>query len=127
MNPEDYTDSLQPVDLAQTLAEREESARHNTRQASIQELQELVHTLFPDGTHPWAAEFTKFIEQHRAESTVRGETADGFGFVYYPQSNTGIWYKYFGESPAVGLLGPSHFRMISEIMSGSGGSQTVGR
>ena len=127
MNPEDYTDSLQPVDLAETLVERKESARHNLHQVSAQELHELVHTLFPDGTHPWAAEFTKFIEQHRAESPVRGETADGFGFVYYPQSNSGIWYKCIGESPAVGLLGPSHLRMISEIMSASGGSQTVRR
>jgi hypothetical protein len=127
MNPEDYTDSLQPVDFAETLVERKECARHNLRQVSAQELHELVHTLFPDGTHPWAAEFTKFIEQHRAESPVRGETADGFGFVYYPQSISGIWYKYIGKLPAVGLLGPSHLRLITEILSGSGGSQRVGR
>jgi hypothetical protein len=127
MNPEDYPDFLQPVDPAEASVEREKSARHSLRKASIEELQELVHTLFPDGSHPWAAEVTKFIEQHRAESPVRGETSDGFGFVYYPQSSSGIWYKHFGESPAVGLLGPSHLRMISEIMSASGGSQTVGR
>jgi len=124
MKSEDYTDSLQPVDFAEASLEREESARHKVRRASIQELQDLVHTLFPEGTHPWAAEFTKFIEDHRAESPVRGETADGFVFVYYPQSKSGIWYKYFGKSPAVGLLGPSQLRMISEVISASGGSQT---
>jgi hypothetical protein len=125
MNSDDYTDSLQPSDLDEKLVEREESARHTLRRASVQELQELLHTLFPDGTHPWAAEFAKFIEQHRAESPVRGETSDGFVFVYYPQSNSGIWYKYFGDAPAVGLLGPSNLRMISQIMSGSGGTSVA--
>jgi hypothetical protein len=127
MKSEDYTDSLQPVDFDEASLEREESARHKVRRASIKELNDLVHTLFPDGTHPWAAEFTKFIEDHRAESPVRGETSDGFVFVYYPQSNSGIWYKYIGKAPAVGILGPSNLRMISQIMSASGGSQIVGR
>ena len=127
MDPLDYINSLQPSDLDEKLVERRESARHTLRQTSSQELQELVRTLFPDGTHPWAAEFSKFIEEHRAESPVRGETSDGFVFVYYPQSNCGIWYKYVGKLPAVGLLGPSNLRMISEIMAESSGSQTAGR
>ncbi|MFY9987914.1 MAG: hypothetical protein WAK31_24365 [Chthoniobacterales bacterium] len=126
MDPLDYTNSLQPSDFGEKLVERKESARHALRQTSSQELHELVRTLFPDGTHPWAAEFSKFIDEHRAESPVRGETSDGFVFVYYPQSNCGIWYKYFGELPAVGLLGPSNLRMISEIMAESSGSQTTG-
>jgi hypothetical protein len=108
MNSLDYMNCLQPSDFDEKLLERRESARHTLRKTSSQESHELVRTLFPDGTHPWAAEFSKFIEEHRAESLVRGE------------SNCGIWYKYFGESPAVGLLGPSNLRMISEIMAESG-------
>jgi hypothetical protein len=127
MNSLDYMNSLQPSDFDEKLLERRESARHTPRKTSIQESHELVRTLFPDGTHPWAAEFSKFIEEHRAESPVRGETSDGFVFVYYPQSNRGIWYKYFDESLAVGLLWPSHLRLISEIMAESSGSQTAGR
>ena len=48
---------LQPSDFGEKLVERKESARHALRQTSSQELHELVRTLFPDGTHPWAAEF----------------------------------------------------------------------
>ena len=126
MDTLDYMNSLQPSDFDEKLVERKESARHTLHQTSSQELQELVRALFPDGTHPWAAEFSKFIEEHRAESPVRGETSDGFVFVYYPQSKCGIWYKYFGELPAVGLLGPSNLSMISEIMAESSGSLTAG-
>jgi hypothetical protein len=127
MDTLDYINSLQAFDFDKELVERRESVRHTLHQTSSQELHELVRTLFPDGTHPWAAEFSKFIEEHRAESPVRGETSDGFVFVYYPQSNCGIWYKYFDESLAVGLLWPSHLRLISEIMAESSGSQTAGR
>jgi hypothetical protein len=127
MDPLDYMNSLQPSDVDEKPVERRESARHTLRQTSSEELHELVRTLFPDGTHPWAAEFSKFIEEHRAESPVRGETSDGFVFVYYPQSNCGIWYKYVGKLLDVGLLWPSHLRMISDIMAGSSGGQTVGR
>jgi hypothetical protein len=81
-------------------------------------LQALVRQLFPDGTHPWATEFSQFIEERRSESPVRGETSDGV-FIYYPQSKCGMWYKYVGKLLDVGLLGPTELRMISEIMSES--------
>jgi len=86
--------SLQPSDFADKLSQRRKYARHTLRQTPRQELHELVRALFPDGTHPWAAEFSKFIEKHRTEFRVRGETSDGFGLVYYPRSRCGIWYKY---------------------------------
>jgi hypothetical protein len=121
MNSLDYMNSLEPFDLADKLVERQKSARHTLRQVSNDELEALVRQLFPDGTHPRATEFSQFIEEHRSETPVRGETSDGFVFVYYPQSKCGMWYKYTGKSLAVGLLGPTELRMISEIMSGSAG------
>jgi hypothetical protein len=113
--------SLEPFDFADKLVERQKSAGHTMRQVSTDELHAMVRQLFPDGTHPWATEFSQFIEEHRSESPVRGETSDGFVFVYYPQSKCGMWCKYIGTSPAVGLLGATELRMISEIMSGSAG------
>src|SRR3974390_2672197 len=91
--------SLQPPDFAGKLIQRRKCARHTPRQTSRQELHELVRALFRDGTHPWAAEFSKFIERHRTEFLVRGETSDGFGLVYYPRSRCGIWYKYIRKFP----------------------------
>ena len=117
----------EPINFADILAKRRESARNSIREASVAEIHTLVTELYPDGNHPFVEIFSKFIEEHRAESPVRGETSDGFVFVYYPQSNCGIWYKYVGKLPAVGLLGPSDLRMISEIMAESSGSQTAGR
>jgi hypothetical protein len=76
MNSLDYMNSLQPSDFDEKLLERRESSRHTLRKTSSQESHELVRTLFSDGTHPWAAEFSKFIEKHRAESgsEVKGLT-----------------------------------------------------
>jgi hypothetical protein len=65
---------------------------------------------------------SQFIEQHQAEPAVRGETSDGFAFVYYPQSNRGIWYEHTGKALGVGLLGQTSLKQLSEIVSEVGHS-----
>src|SRR6516165_5267406 len=79
----------EPTSYAERLAERKESARRTLRDASSEELQALVAQLFPDGTHPFAEPFSKFIQEHDHEKAVRGETSDGISFVYYPRANQG--------------------------------------
>jgi hypothetical protein len=110
----------EPSILAEILTQRRESARKTLREASPEELRGLVHELFPDGTHPWATPFSQFIEEHSSERAVRGETSDGHAFVYYPRSNRGIWYEKIGSSFAVGLLGETSLKALSEIVSGTG-------
>jgi hypothetical protein len=109
-----------PSDFAEQLIQRAESARRTLRQTSSDELRALVRELFPDGTHPWAVEFSKFIDDHSAEPVVRGEASEGISFVYYPQSKSGVWYRYIDKAPAVGLLGQTDLKLLSEIMSASG-------
>jgi hypothetical protein len=106
--------------FAEMLTQRKESARKTLRESSSEELRGLVHELFPDGTHPWAAPFSKFIEEHSSERAVRGETSDGYGFVYYPRPNRGIWYENTGSAFAVGLLGETSLKTLSEMVSGTG-------
>ncbi|HYZ71760.1 MAG TPA: hypothetical protein VE641_01695, partial [Chthoniobacterales bacterium] len=79
-----------PAGFAETLAQRKEPARRTIRETSTSELRALVLELYPDGTHPFVEPFSEFIEEHKLERAVRGETSDGIGFVYYPQSNKGI-------------------------------------
>ena len=106
----------EPPSFAETLARRKESARQTLRTASPQELHALVAELFPDGTHPFAETFSNFIDQHRSETAVRGETSDGVAFVYYPRSNRGMWYKQTGRVvEGVGLLGENSLKAVSEI------------
>jgi hypothetical protein len=113
----------EPSGFAEKLVQRKESARQTLRKTSCEELRALVRELFPDGTHPWAVSFSRFIEEHHAEPAVRGETSDGFAFVYYPQPNRGIWYEYTGKTLAgVGLLGQTSLSVLSEITSGTGHS-----
>jgi hypothetical protein len=78
---------FEPSDFTEKLIQRTESARRTLRETSSDELRALVRELFPDGTHPWAAEFSKFIEEHSAEPVVRGEAGEGISFVYYPRSS----------------------------------------
>ena len=110
----------EPSGFAGMLIQRKESARKTLRQTSSEELRDLVRELFPDLSHPWAKSFSQFIEEHHAEPAVRGETSDGYAFIYYPRSNRGIWYEYTGKAFAVGLLGPTSLNVLSEIVSETG-------
>jgi hypothetical protein len=115
MNPE-------PSTFAETLARRKESARRTIRDVSIGELRALVLELFPDGAHPFIQPMSQFIEEHRTERALRGETSDGISFIYYPQSAKGIWYQYAGNLPSVGLLGPTSLKTLAEIVADKGSS-----
>ena len=110
----------EPSGFAERLTQRKESARQTLRETSYEELRALVHELFPDGSHPWAEQFSQFIEQHRSERAVRGETSDAISFVYFPGPNRGIWYEHTGKALGVGLLGQNELRAVSEIVSGTG-------
>ena len=110
----------EPTNFADVLAKRKESARNTLREASANEIRDLVTELYPDGTHPFVEIFNKFINEHRSERVFRGQTSDGIGFVYYPKSSTGIWYRYTGKLASVGRLGPNGLKALSEIMAESG-------
>jgi hypothetical protein len=112
--------STEPLNFAATLSERKESARRTLRQASIEELRALAIELFAERAHPFAETFSQFIEEHRSETAVRGETSDGASFLYYPRSNRGIWYMYVGERLSVGLLGKNSLTALSELTTAAG-------
>jgi hypothetical protein len=110
----------EPIDFADILAKRKESARSTLHEATVDEIHKLVTELYPDGNHPFVEIFSKFIEEHRSERILRGETSDGIGFVYYPKSNNGIWYRYIGKLAGVGRLGPNGLKALAEIVAGTG-------
>jgi hypothetical protein len=110
----------EPTGFAERLAQRKESARRTLRDASIEELRALVEQLFPDGTHPFAEPFSKFIQEHASEKAVRAETADGISLVYYPRVNRGMWYKLEATGASVGLLGTTSLKALSEITAETG-------
>jgi len=110
----------EPINFSDILEKRKESARNTIHEASVDEIRTLVTELYPDGNHPFVEIFSKFIEEHRSERIFRGQTSDGIGFVYYPKSNTGIWYQYVGKVPGVGRLGPNGLKALAEIMAETG-------
>jgi hypothetical protein len=110
----------EPINFADVLSKRKESARNTLREASASEIRTLLTELYPDGNHPFVEIFSKFIEEHLSERIFRGETSDGIGFVYYPKSNNGIWYRYTGKLASVGRLGPNGLKALAEIMAETG-------
>jgi hypothetical protein len=110
----------EPINFADILAKRKDSARNTLREASVAEIRTLVTELYPEGNHPFVEIFSKFIEEHRSERIFRGEAPDGIGFVYYPKSNAGIWYRYVGKLASVGRLGPNGLKALAEIMAETG-------
>ncbi|MBV9491271.1 MAG: hypothetical protein JO069_16345 [Verrucomicrobia bacterium] len=114
---------FEPTNSAELLARRKESARHTLRNASAEELHTLINELFPDETHPFAEAFSNFIDEHRSETAVRGETPDGIAFVYYPRSNRGMWCLRAGDTvEGVGLLGENDLKVVSELCALGGHS-----
>jgi hypothetical protein len=106
----------EPPSFSETLARRKESARNTLRSASSKELHALMAELFADGTSPFAEAFANFIDEHRSESAVRGETSDGVGFVYYPRADRGMWYKYDrGALLGVGVISENSRKALSEL------------
>ena len=104
------------TDSAELLARRKASARHTLRTVCPEELHALVKELFPDGTSPFAGAFSDFIDEHRLETAVRGQTSDGIAFVYYPRPNRGMWcLRAGGTVEGVGLLGESDLKAVSEL------------
>ena len=57
----------EPINFADLLSKRKESARNTLREASVDEIRKLVTELYPDGNHPFVEIFSKFIEDHRSE------------------------------------------------------------
>jgi hypothetical protein len=107
---------FEPTNSDEMLARRKESARRTLRTVSPEELHALVKELFSDGTSPFAGLFSSFIDEHRSETAVRGETSDGIAFVYYPRSNRGMWcLRAGGTVEGVGLLGESDLKAVSEL------------
>ena len=112
---------FEPTDSAELLARRKASARRTLRTVSPEELHALVKELFPDGTSPFAGAFSDFIDEHRSETAVRGETSDGIAFVYYPRPNRGMWcLRAGGTVEGVGLLGENDLKAVSELCTLAG-------
>jgi hypothetical protein len=124
LEPTNYADNIypSPIDFAELSTQRKEAARQTLRPTSNEELLALCQQLFPDGTHPWAVTFSQFVEEHKAEPALRGETFERIGFVYYPRSNRGIWYQKMGEAYSVGLLGENELKILSEVTTEAGRS-----
>jgi hypothetical protein len=95
---------------------RRQSAAKTIRQASTQELNALLAELFVDATHPWAVSFKRFVEDHRELSPYRGETSDGYGFVYYPDAGRGMWYLFREGLTGVGILGAANLKLLADLV-----------
>ncbi len=108
----------EPQNFSELLEQRKASAKETLRAASDEELVALVDYLFPDGTHPWAEAFREFIQTHRSERSLRGETFDGIGFVYFPTSNRGIWFHHMNTVQGVGLLSDRSLAVLADISRG---------
>lgn len=108
----------EPLSFSETLARRKESARNTLRSASPKELHALIAELLPpdETASPFAEAFTNFIDEHRSETAVLGETSDGVGFVYYPRADRGMWYKYDrGTLLGVGVISENSRKALAEL------------
>ncbi len=109
--------SPEPIDIADIIEKRRQSAQQTLREATDAELHALINELFPDVTHAWYESSLQFLKDHSGEQAYRGETEDGYGFVFFPKAHRGLWYM-TGPVRAVGILKERALAALDAILVG---------
>jgi len=95
---------------------RRQSVERSLRPVAAEELEAHVAELFTDDLHPWLEMFRAFIREHREEQAYRGETFDGYGFVFYPRAHRGIWYFVEDGVRGIGFLSERNLRALADLL-----------
>jgi hypothetical protein len=101
----------------EVLAARKQSAAESLRPAAPEEAQQLLTEIFSgDPAHPWLDSFTRFVQDHQDETPYRGETSDGYSFVFYPQTARGMWYCFETRLKGVGIISEKNVKALSQLV-----------
>jgi hypothetical protein len=99
------------------LASRKQSATESLRPATPEEVRKVLQEIFAaDPQHPWLESFTRFVADHHVETAYRGETSDGFSFVFYPSSGRGMWYRFDTRLTGVGLISENWIKFLTGLV-----------
>jgi hypothetical protein len=99
------------------LAARKQSAAESLRPATPEELRKSLDEIFSaDPLHPWLQSFTRFVEDHKDETAYRGETSDGYSFVFYPRTGRGMWYRFDTRLIGVGLISEKSIKVLTQLV-----------
>lgn len=100
------------------LALRKNSAAESIHKIPPAEIEEFVHTFFAnDVNHPWYQLCTDFVKEHADDTPYRGETEDGYGFIFYPKAEKGIWFCTRDRARGIGMLAPKAIQVLSEMVA----------
>jgi hypothetical protein len=66
--------------------------------------------------HPWHKSFTQFLEDHKDETAYRGETSDGYSFVFYPRTSRGMWYRFDKRLSGVGIISEKTMNFLTQLV-----------
>jgi hypothetical protein len=96
---------------------RQESAAKSLRSATAEELRKLLDEIFSaDLSHPWHKSFTQFVEDHEDETAYRGETSDGYRFVFYPSTRRGMWCRFDTRLSGVGIISEKTINFLAQLV-----------
>jgi hypothetical protein len=96
---------------------RKDSAAASLRFATPEEVRRTLDEIFSaDPLHPWFESFTRFVEDHKDESAYRGETSDGYSFVFYPRSGRGMWYRFDTRLTGVGIISENAIKFLIQLV-----------
>ena len=66
-------------------------------------------------THGYKS-FTQFVEDHGDETAYRGETSDGYSFVFYPSTSRGMWYRFDTRLSGVGIISEKTINFLTQLV-----------
>lgn len=93
---------------------RRAAVAQTIRPATLAELQELAHVLFPVLPDPWADRFDAFLNDHAKDRFYHARIPNGGQIIYSREAGRGIW---FIPGRALGGIRGKALEVLEEIVS----------
>ena len=106
----------EPIDIEEVFRERKDWAERTIKPISTSETKQLLDAMFENNvTHPWFERFSAFLKTHDGEEILNGELPNKYAFLYVPNANKGIWFKFTSTLEVIGPIGSKGLAILSDI------------
>ena len=105
--------SSENLNMDQVTEARRDAIADSIHSISVEEVNALGETLFPQIDHPWRQKFFDFIKENAGETFHHAVTDDRIHIIYCHRKEKGMWFLLgSGKGP----LGAKGLKILKEIV-----------
>lgn len=102
------------LDIESFIETGRDAVKKSIRPMSLEEVNSLLDSFFPDGSHPWSNTFREFVQENANDTFYHANALDHVQIVYCPAREKGIW---FIPECALGILDGMPLKVIKELVN----------